>query len=307
MTVAAQPDRVKVRCAQCALELEVPAELAGRTHFCTECRDKARPAAPPPATASFALPELSLDTIREWNWLVAFPAAYLLASLAKRIPLAAMILGIVPVQFHELGHATASWLSGAFALPTFVGFTFGNGTRSPACVAVVAVALLAMGWAARREGCRFLVVVAGLLLAAQAALTFAQSDAHVPELVLLGGCGGELVLSALCAVSYFHKLPAVARWDYWRFPFLVFSLFSFEHSYTLWNEIAHQRRDLPLGTIFGGSGDAAGDLNRLMSQYGWTPASLTHTYGFLASACYLVIWGHYVAFALRAFQARRSA
>ena len=50
----------------------------------------------------------------------------------------------------------------------------------------------------------------------------------------------------------------------------------------LWFGIAFGRARMPTGTIFGGSHDEGGDLNRLISEYGWSEAGLTSFYTGLA-------------------------
>ena len=51
---------------------------------------------------------------------------------------------------------------------------------------------------------------------------------------------------------------------------------------------------MPTGSIFGGSHDEGGDLNRLMNEYGWAAEELTRFYTSLAFLTGMLILAVYV-------------
>ena len=121
----------------------------------------------------------------------------------------------------------------------------------------------------------------GLGVAALVGLAFFSlgiSNDRSFEWTILGGVAGEFWVSALMIVSFFFRMPDRLRWDFFRM-LLIFPAFATWWSATrLWFGVAFGSARMPTGTIFGGSHDGGGDLNRLMSQYGWSEGGLTSFY-----------------------------
>ncbi|MBK8589169.1 MAG: hypothetical protein IPN77_08550 [Sandaracinaceae bacterium] len=78
-------------------------------------------------------------------------------------------------------------------------------------------------------------------------------------------------------------MPDRLRWDFFRLVLIFPAFATWVAATRLWFGIAFGRARLPTGTIFGGSHDGGGDLDRLMMEYGWTKAGLTSFY--TASRC----------------------
>jgi hypothetical protein len=94
--------------------------------------------------------------------------------------------------------------------------------------------------------------------------------------ILLGGCAGEIVLSALGVAGFSIRLPDRLRWDFWRFGVLAWSSITLAHSVALWSSVASDLRKLPMGSANGDARD--GDMNRLIANFTWTASELAGFY-----------------------------
>lgn len=243
--------------------------------------------APPSPPATEALPNLSLARRAE---VLLLRARERVLELGTKDPAASYLLfvflgawafsltdvgtfvgSIVGMPFHELGHATASWLNGRFAIP-LPFFTFWREERSLSLTLLLLVGSAASAWyfgekeePAARVGSWVvggLVALAWLLLSPPRAL----------EAQILGGFLGEILLAALPLSLYFVRAPAELRWDFWRFFVVLPASLSFSHALVLWTHARSDRSVLPWGSAIGSESD--GDLNRLVREFGWTEDGL---------------------------------
>ncbi|MBI5543635.1 MAG: zinc-ribbon domain-containing protein [Deltaproteobacteria bacterium] len=234
----------------------------------------------------------------------AYPVALLLALIAKWMFLPAILLDYFRTLFHEFGHASVAWLSGRAATPLALlpgfGFASVNPDRSVVVYLCVLFLLGVATWRGIRERSRFLLVVVAMLLFFQTVLTLFVSARRFEELMLLGGAGGELVLGALVAVTFYYRLPDRLRWDFFRYPGLVAAMYAFVASSWFWVEVATGRRSVPWGSCVGGKDDAAGDMNRLHDDHGWSAEGLTALFLGLAIAGAGALVVHYAVFLAKA-------
>jgi hypothetical protein len=210
-------------------------------------------------------------------------------------------------SYHEAGHAVTAWLSGRYAFPIPVVLTIIALQRSTALSLVVLVPLVVgMVLAARA---RRIASALALSLAAAVCidLSFVMAEDESRMWVTFGGCGGEIVLSALVVASFYARLPARVRWDFWRWPFVLVAcctLVAADHS---WRAVAADPELLPRGTAMEGARDANGDMDKLL-RAGWTPEGVAATYVGMADVAWLALGALYaVRLALAMRRSRQSA
>jgi hypothetical protein len=238
----------------------------------------------------------------DWPWvdLLAYPAALLASALAMSTTFGRLCLYPVALQFHELGHALFAWLSSRAALPLPFGFTFWKET--PSAFAGLCMTFL-LGWLFMHsvsERRPFGVVASLLLMTAFASLTLLVSHEHSRMLILLGGLASELLLPSALLIAFFFQLPDKLRWDFFRFIVLLPAAGTWLTAARMWFDITRHVRPLPLGSILGTPGDGSGDLERLMAEYHFNEASITHLYASLTGLTACVLLLAYGFFALRA-------
>lgn len=206
-----------------------------------------------------------------------------LAWLVSHSPFRFLLQGF-HVWIHELGHSSVAWFSGYQATPLPIGWT--NISMEPSHFVSLCLAFLlgAFAWAGWRERLYWIPPTVGLLILAQAYLTFGlDAEAH-EEWQVFGGVAGEFVISTLFMVAYFLPFPEKFHWDRCRYGFLFIGATCFYDSWSLWAEIRSGRDELPFGSMIHGSGDEGGDMNRLMG-FMWTQKYIISVYSRLAMAC----------------------
>jgi hypothetical protein len=240
-----------------------------------------------------------------WILLLALPCALVLSYLVSLSELGRLLLYPVQLQFHELGHALFAWLSSRSALPLPFGFTFWRIEQSlmtGACMLFLLSVLAYRGYLERRK---FALGLSAALLLAFVFLTLVLEPATSLMLMLLGGIAGEFILSCMVLVAFFFPLPDRLRWDFFRFVMLLPAAGTWVASTRLWLDVSRGIRPLPMGSILGTTGDGSGDLDRLIAEHGFSPASLTHLYLSLAGLTATVLALTYGWFALQGLAALR--
>jgi len=223
-----------------------------------------------------------------WMELVPLPIAVALTLGVKQTALGRILIDfLIQVTVHEFGHAVTAWLCGIWALPlpclclTYVGMH-----RSMGTYAFLAILLVGFGWLGLRFGRFTPLVIATLFLTVQAYMTFGLSDKTAEMLVTHGGCAGELWISSLMIIAFFVKLPDRWRWDFWRFPTMLFGCYGLVGSWWMWRAIATGRMQMPWGTANSAKrNDPDGDLNRLVNKHDWTAEQLVDNYLAIAAWC----------------------
>lgn len=237
--------------------------------------------------------------------MLGVPVALLLALSLSFTQLGRSVLFALTIQFHELGHALVAWLSSRAALPLPFGFTFWQEERSTfvgLCVVFLIGVFSYRAWLEQKRIGLCLGVGALLLWGLFSCILSAERSMMW---VIAGGVAGEFILSAL-AISAFHfPLPDRLRWDFVRFFALVPATAVWLASTRLWLGVARQTEPMPMGTLLG-IGDVSGDLDRLISDYGFSEASLTKLYLTFALISGLSWLAVYSRFGLRAFRTLRA-
>ncbi len=256
-----------------------------------------------------AEPELEAQRIpfsNPWADILTVPLALLWMSLVATTELGRVLLYMVQLQFHELGHAVPAWLSGRAALPLPFGFTFWKQDRSVfvgLLVTSLIGVLLYRGWLERR---RFPVLVGTGLLALQGLFSLLLSEESSMMLMILGGIAGEIILSSFVMIAFFFPVLDRLRWDFFRFLLLFPAAGAWVATTKLWLEIRHGSHELPMGSILGAAGDGSGDLDRLVQVYGFTRAGITTMYMtmiWLSALALLVVYGFFAVRSLRVLRA----
>lgn len=232
--------------------------------------------------------ERDLLSFQNPNLALAVPIASLLA-----VPLnsSLLILVLLPLQIwiHEFGHATVAWLGGRRALPVPWGWTSISPERSLFVYFGLLFLLALLFRAGFQERLRWPMVLAGVLAVLQFVMTWCLPEQVFEMWMIFGGVGGEFYLSTLLMVGFYLPLPRRLRWDFWRYPVLLTAASSFWRNFWWWRSIQRAEAEIPWGSLLGGAGDAGGDMNRLVDEFGWTEVGIISTYTQLSQVCLVVL------------------
>jgi hypothetical protein len=229
---------------------------------------------------------------------VAPPLVAALAVLLRLSPLGPVLEGF-HVWIHELGHASAAWLSGRPAVPLPIGWTNVQPERSGLFYLGLLAAFVVLGVAGWRERKAWPVILAPALIAAQAYMTWVLPPDRAHLWMIFAGVGGEFYLAAAMGCLFFFEFPDWFRWGSCRYVVLFIASASFAESYSLWKRVKSGVEEIPYGSMINGEDDGGGDMNILADDYHWTQHQIVHAYNHLADACLLSVAVVYVFFSLR--------
>jgi hypothetical protein len=230
---------------------------------------------------------------------LVFPALLLLGMMLDAMPMTKFLLRGISIWIHEFGHATIAWLSGRRAIPLPFGWTNYSLDRSIFVYFGVLTLLGLLFWAGWRQQRRWPMVLAGSLAIMQFYMTWMMSENTFGMLEAFGGVGGEFYLSTLLIASFYFPMPEYWRWDFWRYPAILAAAFTFWGISSLWRDIKRGVQDIPWGSLWGGQGDAGGDMNQLKEQFGWRDGQIVNTYNFLGGFCLTIILAVYFYFLMK--------
>jgi hypothetical protein len=182
---------------------------------------------------------------------------------------------LVGMPFHELGHATASWLSSRIAIP-LPFFTFWYDDQSVLMGLIVAGVLGWLLFHTYRERNWFMLASASVVSLAWAVTTFLVPPSRTLMWQILSGALGELVFGAFLLVAFHFALPDRLRWDFWRWIVLIPAGLCFTKATLLWRTVSTDVSQMPWGSAIGSESD--GDMNRLVQQFGWNANELADFY-----------------------------
>ncbi|MEM9730385.1 MAG: zf-TFIIB domain-containing protein [Myxococcota bacterium] len=222
--------------------------------------------------------------------LVGVPVMLLLSALICSTSVGRLFASLVGMPFHELGHAAASWLSSRIAIP-LPFFTFWFDDQSVLMGIIVAGAVSWLGYRAYQENNRFTMGVAAGLLLAQAVFTLALPRDLTLMWQILSGAFAELLFGSFLLVAFHFPMPDRLRWDFWRWVAIVPGALCFTHAMLLWRRAAHDLNQMPWGAALGADSD--GDMNRLVSSFGWSARELADFYLRTGYVCTLAIVAAY--------------
>ncbi|MBI2518561.1 MAG: hypothetical protein HYV95_16925 [Opitutae bacterium] len=244
--------------------------------------------------------EFAPFTFDNWKVNVLVPPLLLgFVFLANLSPFGLFLQGF-RVWMHEFGHATAAWLTGHRALPLPFGWTPVEGEHSNFVYFGLLFLLGMLFWAGWRERKVWPMLTAVALAALQAYMTWRLPE-HRQEFwwSAFGGVGGQFYLSTLFMLSFYVQLPEKFRWGMCRYVFFGIGATAFLDIHVFWLKVWHGVEEIPFGTLIGGEEDTGGDMNKLMTDYGWTKFQIRHAYHVLGNACWTALALTYAAFALR--------
>lgn len=230
--------------------------------------------------------------------MLVFPGLLLIAALLNAVSAIQFLLFGINIWIHECGHAAVAWLSGYKAIPLPFGWTNISSEKSLFVYFGVLTLLGLLFYTGKKESRVWPMALAGLLAIAQFYLTWITSENTFDLLFSFGGVGGEFYLSTLLIVSFYFPLPAQWRWDFYRYPAVLFAGFTFLGSLWRWQQIKSGVQAIPWGTMLGGSGDAGGDMNRLV-DHGWSDQRIIDCYNSLGGLCLITIVSVYAYFFLK--------
>ena len=204
---------------------------------------------------------------------------------------------LLTIPFHELGHSFTAWLTGRFSIPVgaFIPMAAFATVSAESTWFVHGIWIAAWAWVAWRGHhghSKFVFQLACAVILVSFFFFHRMSSESASLWITYGGIGGEFLLPALVGMSVFYDWPGEGRWDFLKVPLLCFALFSLGLSTVRWWQIERDWNLLPLGTFLGGSGDASGDVDRLILSKNWGPKELIASYIRLSVFAWAVIAGH---------------
>ena len=181
--------------------------------------------------------------------------------------------------FHEVGHASASWVTGSLAIPTpFVTGIF------PIPYFSLFFPLLMVGayiWAFKNNVTAIKATAAALFLSS-ALCTLFVSDVRGDEFVVLAGQLGDLTLSVVAILLFFAEFPEKFNWRKQRYIWCGLGAFNLAFCSEVFYSALSNFNNLPMGAIldFGElfDGESGGDLDRLIRDFGWSAQQLSQFY-----------------------------
>ena len=196
--------------------------------------------APPVAAVESAVPDGELDTTRPRA--LGVPIALAVAAFIGLSDLGQMLLRLLfGMWLHELGHASASWICGVFAVP-LPWITLGGESRSAAMI-VVFFGLLGLAAWRRLAPLWLLAIPAGVLL-----VGILIPLKHATTFIVFMGDGGSLVygtllmLGAMLLPDESRLSKGALRWGY-----LVIGAGAFMDAFLTWFRSWRDVAELPFG------------------------------------------------------------
>ena len=204
------------------------------------------------------------------------------------------------IPCHEMGHASAAWFFGRFALPIgaivpTAGMTIIGGEHHYWVNFLYFSFFAALGYFGYRAEKYFIVTASAvfIFLSLYFMKTFSESEAG--PIISAAGVAGEFLIASFLIISFYNPLFKKMRWDFFRYPFLVIGCASLTNALTMWLRIQKHLQSLPFGTAISadGSGDTNGDMNRLI-QAGWTEEHIIQKYLVMAKIAVTLILLQYL-------------
>lgn len=228
-----------------------------------------------------------------------FPGLLLLSALLNSVGAIKLLLLGIDIWIHEFGHATVAWLGGHQATPLPFGWTAVGADKSLFVYFGVLTLFGFLFWSGYKEKRWWPMGLAIALTLVQFFMTWIISADTFDMLLSFGGIGGEFYLSTLLIISFYFPLPAYWRWDFFRYPAVLFAGFTLLGSLWHWRQINRGLEAIPWGSLFGGADHIGGDMNQLSLVYGWSDQRIIDTYTGIGNICVVIILSVYLYFFIK--------
>ncbi len=231
----------------------------------------------------------------------AVPLAFLISYIFNSIDFLRIIsLLLATIPLHELGHALAAWMGGRWAIPLgavvpTAGMTLISYSRSYFFIFLFFSSVMYGIYYFNKRKYGFHLTILLLVFFMSFFLTFRIDELRLASFISMAGIAGEIFLSTFLVVAFYYNLTKRFRWDFWRFPALLFGSSAFTNSAIQWYRIKNELQALPMGSAVSGQGarDLNGDLNQLILA-GWMPTQIIAIYWLFIKICCLVLVTYYI-------------
>ena len=228
-----------------------------------------------------------------------FPGLLLLSSILNAVsPIKQLLFGVY-IWVHEFGHATVAWLGGHQATPLPFGWTNVGAEKSLFVYCGVLTLFGVLFWSGYKEKRRWPMGLAVALAMLQFYMTWIISADTFDMLLSFGGIGGEFYLSTLLIISFYFPLPEYWRWDFFRYPAVLFAGLPLVGALWQWRQIDRGLEAIPWGSLFGGADHIGGDMNQLSVVYGWSDQRIIDTYNGIGGICVIAVVSVYAYFFIK--------
>jgi len=196
------------------------------------------------------------------------------------------------MPIHELGHASFSWFTGHWAIPTL--WKTINGMERGFVTPLLVLGALGFGmyraWRAEQ--------LAGLLLCGALVLLLGVGTLVITErtaqmLIVFGGDGGGMILgTALMATFFFGRNTQLYQGSL-RWGFCAIGAAAFVDPFSVWLSARGDFAKVPFGEE---EGIGLSDATKLVDDFGWDTAAMIRRYVALGIACLVALalvyaWG----------------
>ena len=257
-------------CAECGAN-------SGHLMGCSKSSIQFRPAEPTLAEriARDDAAETAPSAFEQYR-LFAFPALYIVMWLVSDTGFGRFVLRtFFGMWLHELGHASASWLTGRWALPLpWITFSFDRNIVVSVAMFGGAAALIRLG---RQRDSVTTMALGGALLIGTLLGHLAPASFQQPFFTF-GGEAGAMVFGALMSCGFLVRSPLRVFQGGLRWGWLVIGSASWADATRVWWTCRTDFAAIP----FGLEDSMPSDASRLVDEFGWD--SLTMVRRFLLVA-----------------------
>lgn len=234
--------------------------------------------------------------------LFAFPALYVVMWLVSDTGFGRFVLRtFFGMWLHELGHASAAWLTGRWALPLpWVTFSFDRNIVVSLLMFGGAAALLRFG----KQRDSVTTMALGGVLALATLLGHLAPTSFQEPFFTFGGEAGAMVFGALLSCGFLVRSPLRLFQGGLRWGWLVIGTASWADATRVWWDSKTDFALIPFGVEDGMPSDAS----RLVDEFGWDALAMVRRFLFVALVSLVVAMVAFVAALLRErFTRSRSA
>jgi hypothetical protein len=239
------------------------------------------------------------DAGLEWKFcLAAIPAALALGVLFHLVlPGLQRIFFAMPV--HELGHASAAWLCGHWAVPFLWKTAWGEerGLVTPLLLLAGFGYVVFQGWSKEKPE---LLALGGAGVLAQAIGTLYLKPSSAIAMIVFGGDAmGMVIATGLMASFFFGKDTQLYKGSL-RWGFVIIGAAAFVDLSATWFAALGDFARVPFGEQEGG---LLSDATRLVDEHGWDTRAMIRRHVAVAVGCLAALA---LAYAWGVWQAKRQ-